>query len=97
MNYLTPAQARAQLLSLFVFGSIAQWYVAPWLNSRSRADALIALLWIHVFRYIALMMAKSARDYGEGQHVLQGGLPPRDRHRTGRIQREVRDLPSASR
>lgn len=54
MNYLTPAQASAQFLSLFVYAAIAAWYVAPWLKSRSRADALIALLWVHVFRYVAL-------------------------------------------
>jgi hypothetical protein len=54
MNYLTPAQASAQFLSLFAYAAIAAWYVAPWLKSRSRADALIALLWVHVFRYVAL-------------------------------------------
>src|SRR5262249_5038469 len=44
MNYLFPAQAGAQLLSLFVYGVIARWYVVPWLKSQTRADALIALL-----------------------------------------------------
>jgi hypothetical protein len=56
MNLLTSAQAGAQLLSLLVFGSMARWYVAPWLNTRNRADALIALLWVHVFRYVALQV-----------------------------------------
>jgi hypothetical protein len=50
MSYLVPAQAGAQLISLFVFGAIARWYVVPWLQRRERADALIALLWVHVFR-----------------------------------------------
>jgi hypothetical protein len=56
MSYLIPAQASAQLLSLIVFGSMALWYVVPWLNSQARADALIALLWVHVFRYVALQV-----------------------------------------
>lgn len=56
MNFLTSAQAGAQLISLVVFASIARWYVAPWLNGRARADALIALLWVHVFRYVALQV-----------------------------------------
>jgi len=54
MNYLIPAQAGAQLISLVVYAAIARWYVAPWLKLRTRADALIALLWVHVFRYVAL-------------------------------------------
>ncbi len=56
MNILVPAQAGAQLLSLIVFAAIASWYVVPWLGRRSRADALIALLWVHVFRYVALQV-----------------------------------------
>jgi hypothetical protein len=63
MNYLMPAQGGAQLLSLIVYGAIAIWYVAPWLNTRTRADALIALLWVHVFRYVALQ-AFSAQATG---------------------------------
>jgi len=56
MNYLMPAQGSAQLLSLIVFAAISIWYVVPWLNARRRADALIALLWVHVFRYVALQV-----------------------------------------
>jgi len=48
------AQALAQASSLAVFATMAIWYVAPWLNSRGRAAALTPLLWIHVFRYVAL-------------------------------------------
>jgi hypothetical protein len=70
MSYLTPAQAGAQFISLLVFSSIAIWYVAPWLNTRSRADALIALLWVHVFRYIALQVFSSQRD---GFPISDGG------------------------
>lgn len=62
MSLLVPAQAGAQLLSLIVFGSIALWYVVPWLNSRPRADALIALLWVHVVRYVALQVFSAQHD-----------------------------------
>jgi hypothetical protein len=56
MNILVPAQAGAQLVSLLIFVAIARWYVAPWLSARDRAEALIALLWLHVFRYVALQV-----------------------------------------
>ena len=62
MNYLLPAQASAQLLSLIVFGAIARWYAVPWLKRRPRGDALIALLWVHVFRYVALQVFSAQRD-----------------------------------
>jgi len=62
MTYLVAAQAGAQLLSLFVYGLLARWYVAPWLGSLKRPDALIALLWVHVFRYVALMTFSAQRD-----------------------------------
>ena len=56
MNYLTPAQASAQLISLLVLVAMARWYIIPWLNSQTRANALTALLWVHVFRYVALQV-----------------------------------------
>jgi hypothetical protein len=62
MSYLTPAQAAAQFISLFVFIAAAWWYVIPWLNARPRADALIALLWVHVFRYVALQVFSAQQN-----------------------------------
>jgi hypothetical protein len=62
MTYLVPAQAGAQFISLFVYALIAKWYVAPWLGGLKRADAIIALLWVHVFRYVALMTFSAQRD-----------------------------------
>jgi hypothetical protein len=56
MSYLMPAQASAQLLSLIVYGAIARWYLVPWLNNRPRGVALTALLWVQVFRYVALQV-----------------------------------------
>ncbi len=71
MNFLQPAQAGAQLLSLIVYGTMARWYVAPWLKTLRRADALIPLLWIHVFRYVALQAFSAQRD---GFPISDGGL-----------------------
>ena len=51
---LKIALGLAQLFSLVAFACIARWYVAPWLSNQQRATALIALLWPHVFRYVAL-------------------------------------------
>ena len=62
MSYLMTAQASGQLLSLIVLGAIARWYVVPWLGRRARADALIVLLWVHVFRYVALQVFSAQRD-----------------------------------
>jgi hypothetical protein len=70
MNYLMPAQASAQLISLVVLVAMARWYIIPWLNSQTRADALIALLWVHVFRYVALQVF-SAQD--DGFPISDGG------------------------
>jgi hypothetical protein len=41
MNYLIPAQLAAQLLSLFVFATMAVWYAVPNLNARGRVEALV--------------------------------------------------------
>jgi hypothetical protein len=62
MTYLVPAQAGAQLISVFVYALLAKWYITPWLTGLKRANALIALLWVHVFRYIALMTFSARRD-----------------------------------
>jgi hypothetical protein len=71
MSVLMAAQASAQFISLFVFATLARWYVAPWLNTRSRADALAPLLWVHVFRYIALQAFSAQRD---GFPISDGAL-----------------------
>lgn len=62
MNHLVPAQAGAQLITLLIFITLSRWYVMPWLAKRERADALIALLWVHVFRYVALQVFVAQRD-----------------------------------
>ena len=60
---LTLAAGLASLLSFVAFGLIASWYVVPWLRAQERADALIALLWVHAFRHIALQIF-SAQQFG---------------------------------
>jgi len=60
---LTSAAALASLLSFAVFVIAAVWYVAPWLGTLRRADALTLLLWIHAFRHVALQIF-SAQLFG---------------------------------
>jgi len=71
MNFLQPAQAGTQLLSLIGFATLAIWYVVPRLKPPGRADALTVLLWIHVFRYVALQAFSAQRD---GFPISDGGL-----------------------
>jgi len=46
----------AQLITILAYALIAWWYVAPWLRRRPLAQALTALLWVHVFRYTVLYL-----------------------------------------
>lgn len=60
---LTAAATLANILNFIMFGMIAVWYVAPWLASRPRAEALTALLWVQAFRDVALQIY-SAQHFG---------------------------------
>lgn len=60
---LMSAAALASVLSFVIFAIMAAWYVAPWLATRHRAEALTPLLWIHAFRHIALQIF-SAQKFG---------------------------------
>src|SRR6266446_5115372 len=60
---LTAAAVLANVLNFVMFAMIAIWYVAPWLASRKRAEALTLLLWVHAFRDIALQIF-SAQKFG---------------------------------
>jgi hypothetical protein len=42
------------VMSLVSFSLIAKWYIIPWLNARSRSEALTPLLLFHSFRHIGL-------------------------------------------
>jgi hypothetical protein len=43
----TLAILLAQSLSLTACILFAVWYVVPWLESRSRTEALVPLVWVH--------------------------------------------------
>jgi len=60
---LMSAAAFAAVLSFVIFAMMAIWYVAPWLGTRPRAEALAPLLWVHAFRHVALQIF-SAQQFG---------------------------------
>jgi hypothetical protein len=60
---LTLAAALATTLNFGIFTLVAIWYVAPWLETQPRATALGALVWVQVFRDIALQIF-SAQKFG---------------------------------
>jgi hypothetical protein len=62
MTYLVVAQLGAQLASIVVCGIVSTWYVVPWLRRLGRADAIIALLWVHVLRYVSLFTFSAQHD-----------------------------------
>jgi hypothetical protein len=70
MTYALPAQAAAQFISLIVFAFAARWYAAPWLKAQPRAQALTALLWVQVVRYVALQVFAAQH---EGFPISMGG------------------------
>jgi hypothetical protein len=65
------AQALAQIFMLGISVAIGIWYFVPWSLMRPRGDALIPLLWIHTFRFLALQVVA----------VQQAGYPISDLRR----------------
>jgi hypothetical protein len=53
---------QAQLVSIVVYALFAWCHVAPWLKQRRLAEALTALLWIHVFRYCVVYIYVAQRE-----------------------------------
>ena len=53
---------RVQFVSIVVYGGLAWLYVVPWLRKADRANALTALLWVHVFRYVVLYLYVAQRE-----------------------------------
>jgi hypothetical protein len=53
---------RAQLISIVAYSFIAWWYVVPSLRKLGKGQALTALLWVHVFRYIVLYLYVAQRE-----------------------------------
>jgi len=60
---LTSAASLATILNFGIFTVVAVWYVAPWLGTQPRVVALSALVWVQVFRDIALQIF-SAQKFG---------------------------------
>jgi len=76
---LTAAGILAMMLSFAACITAATWHVAPWLALRSRADALIPLLWVHAFRHVALQILSAQKagfavSDGLRDHILYGDL-----------------------
>jgi hypothetical protein len=57
------AAVLASILSFIMFAVMAVMYVAPWLATKPRAEALTLLLWVHAFRHVALQIY-SAQQFG---------------------------------
>lgn len=62
MNYLSSAQVGAMLGSLTISTLLALWYFVPWSLRVTRRDALLALLWLHVPRYVTLILYSAQHD-----------------------------------
>jgi len=62
---LSPFSAAvlAMVASFAVFGLATAWYAVPWLRVRPLEQAVVPLLWIHVFRYVALQLF-AAQQFG---------------------------------
>jgi hypothetical protein len=59
---LANAQIGAQVASLVVFGLLAVWFAAPFMKSLGRAEALIAAISVHIFRYVTLITFSAKHD-----------------------------------
>ncbi len=62
MIHLGAIQISAQLASLVVYGLLAYWFGVPWLRQLGRAEALIVIATIHLFRYVALLTYSAQHD-----------------------------------
>ena len=60
---LTSAAEIATALNFLIFTLVAIWYVAPWLGTQQLAAALTPLVWVQVFRDVALQIF-SAQHFG---------------------------------
>ena len=75
----TIAIILAQSLNLVAFIFLACWYAIPWLKSRSRVNALTALILVHLGRTLALQVYSSQQagmviSNGSRDHVVVGDL-----------------------
>lgn len=62
------------LTSVCVFGIIVAWYVWPYLTKLTRDSALVPLLWVHVPRYVGMILLVTGMvDPKLPREVLSGG------------------------
>jgi hypothetical protein len=50
---------------------MAIWYVAPWLGTQQRGEALTLLLWVHAFRHVALEIFSAVQGSGKCKTLQQ--------------------------
>jgi hypothetical protein len=60
--YLVKAQLYGMLGSLVVFTLIARWYLIPQLKQMSAFNGLTVLLWVHVPRYVTLILFSAQHE-----------------------------------
>src|ERR1700759_5717168 len=60
-SIVVNAQLYGLLASLLVFTLIARWYVAPKLSLMTAIRAITMLLWVHVPRYLTLILFSAQR------------------------------------
>lgn len=53
---------RVQLISIVVYALFALWHIVPRLRKLDRGQALVALLWVHVFRYVVLYLYVARKE-----------------------------------
>jgi hypothetical protein len=76
---LLAAGGVATILSLTTFTVFFALHGIPWLTRQTRSDALVALLWVHAFRHIALQIFSAQRlglavsDIGRN-HIAYGDV-----------------------
>ena len=67
---LQTAAVVALTLSFVYCIAAAAWYVVPWLRDVERSAALVPLIWVHVFRHVALQVFGAAtRGFDVPHHV----------------------------
>jgi hypothetical protein len=59
---LATIQIATQFWSLILYTLLAVWFVRRWLKSLGRADALIVVISVHLFRYVALSTFLAQHD-----------------------------------
>jgi hypothetical protein len=62
MPNLAIVQIATQVWSLVIYAALAVAFLRPWLKTLGRADALMAVISTHLFRYVALSTFAAQHD-----------------------------------